>query len=130
MLWLQEHFPASSIAEIMRNAALAAGGASKSLLAPTRSFADSRVQTPALRREEHRCRCPMERVGAAATRRAARQPAAGSARLRSNAGLLDAVRRRGGGREMRPVSSGVPRVTPSTLNPQARRGGTGIPVAR
>ena len=46
MLRLQEHFPASSIAEIMRNAALAAGGASKSLLAPTRSFADSCVQTP------------------------------------------------------------------------------------
>ena len=46
MLRLQEHFPAASIAEIMRNAALAAGGASKSLLAPTRSFADSCVQTP------------------------------------------------------------------------------------
>ena len=62
-----------------------------------------------------------------------RQPAAEAHDCAADAGLPDAVRRREEGavrEEMRSVSSGVPRVTPSTLNPQARRGGTGIPVAR
>ena len=39
----------------------------------------------------------MERVGAAATRRAARQPAAEAHDCAADAGLLDAVRRREGG---------------------------------
>ena len=44
MLRLQEHFPAASIQEIMRQGAQAAGG--RSLLAPARSFQDSCEQTP------------------------------------------------------------------------------------
>ena len=44
MLRLQEHFPAASIQEIMRQGAQAAG--SRSFLAPARSFQDACQQTP------------------------------------------------------------------------------------
>jgi len=51
MLRLQEHFPAASIAEIMRQHAQHTTGTS--LLAPARSYQDSNVQTPTHFVEKH-----------------------------------------------------------------------------